>query len=95
MVLSRSSSSLSSAIGTDPIGALVMLADIALRRRVYAEPELFTPAGRYGNVRWFPVLVVIVNAGVQLGRRPRRRSGPVGYPRSRRSVGQGLLSPGR
>ena len=33
----------------------VMLADIALRRRDYAEPELFTPAGRYGDVRWLPV----------------------------------------
>jgi hypothetical protein len=32
----------------------VMLADIALRRRDYAEPELFTTAGRYGDIRWAP-----------------------------------------
>ncbi|MBV9096217.1 MAG: hypothetical protein JO132_20475, partial [Streptosporangiaceae bacterium] len=37
----------------------VMLADIALRRRDYAEPELFSPAGRYGNIRWIPVAAVL------------------------------------
>jgi purine-cytosine permease-like protein len=45
----------------------VMLADIALRRRDYAEPELFTPAGRYGDVRWLPVLAVIVSTGIGWG----------------------------
>ncbi len=45
----------------------VMLADIALRRRDYAERELFTPAGRYGDVRWLPVLVVIVSTGIGWG----------------------------
>jgi purine-cytosine permease-like protein len=39
----------------------VMLADIALRRRDYAEPDLFNPAGRYGDIRWIPVLVVVVS----------------------------------
>ena len=38
----------------------VMLADIALRRRDYAEAELYNPGGRYGDIRWFPVGVVIV-----------------------------------
>jgi NCS1 family nucleobase:cation symporter-1 len=38
----------------------VMLADIALRRRDYAEPELFSTAGRYGDVRWLPVAVIVV-----------------------------------
>ena len=28
-----------------------MLADIALRRRDYSEPDLYNPAGRYGDVR--------------------------------------------
>jgi hypothetical protein len=37
-----------------------MLADILLRRRDYAEPELYTPRGRYGDVRWLPVAVVVV-----------------------------------
>jgi NCS1 family nucleobase:cation symporter-1 len=45
----------------------IMLADIALRRRDYAEPDLFTPAGRYGDVRWLPVLVVIVSTGIGWG----------------------------
>jgi purine-cytosine permease-like protein len=45
----------------------VMLADIALRHRDYAEPDLFTPAGRYGDVRWLPVLVVIVSTGIGWG----------------------------
>jgi purine-cytosine permease-like protein len=39
----------------------IMLADIALRRRDYAERELFSPAGRYGDIRWLPVLVVVVS----------------------------------
>jgi nucleobase:cation symporter-1, NCS1 family len=38
----------------------VMLADIVLRRRDYAEAELYNPGGRYGDIRWFPVGVVIV-----------------------------------
>ena len=45
----------------------VMLADIALRRRDYAEPELFTPSGRYGDIRWLPVLAVIVSTGIGWG----------------------------
>jgi purine-cytosine permease-like protein len=45
----------------------VMLADIALRRRDYAEPELFTPAGRYGDIRWLPVLTVLVATGIGWG----------------------------
>jgi hypothetical protein len=38
----------------------VMLADIALRRRDYAEADLFDPAGRYGDVRPLPIVVVLV-----------------------------------
>jgi nucleobase:cation symporter-1, NCS1 family len=38
----------------------VMLADIALRRRDYAEVDLYEPTGRYGDVRWFPVATVVV-----------------------------------
>ena len=45
-----------------------MLADIALRRRDYAEPELYDPAGRYGDVRWF--------AGRAARGRHRARLGP-------------------
>ena len=45
----------------------VMLADIALRRRDYAESELYDPGGRYGDIRWFPVGVVIVSTVIGWG----------------------------
>jgi len=45
----------------------IMLADIGLRRRDYAEQELFTPAGRYGDIRWFPVGVIVVSTVVGWG----------------------------
>jgi len=43
----------------------IMLADILLRHRDYADRDLFTPSGRYGNIRWFPVGVIV--AGTVLG----------------------------
>jgi purine-cytosine permease-like protein len=45
----------------------IMLADIALRHRDYAEPELFDPAGRYGSIRWMPVLTMVVATGIGWG----------------------------
>ena len=45
----------------------VMLADIALRRRDYSEAELYNPSGRYGDIRWFPVGVVIVSTVIGWG----------------------------
>ncbi len=39
----------------------IMLADIALRRKDYAEPELYEPAGRYGDVRALPLAVIVVS----------------------------------
>ncbi len=45
----------------------VMLADIALRRRDYAETELYNPSGRYGDIRWFPVGVVIISTVIGWG----------------------------
>lgn len=53
-------------LGT-PIAAWcgVMLADIALRRRDYAEPDLYRPSGRYGDVRLLPIAAVVV--GTVLG----------------------------
>jgi hypothetical protein len=38
-----------------------------LRRRDYAEPELYTPAGRYGDIRWFPVAVIVAGTAVGWG----------------------------
>jgi nucleobase:cation symporter-1, NCS1 family len=43
----------------------VMLADIALRKRDYAEPELFDPRGRYGSVQ--PVPLALLAIGTFLG----------------------------
>jgi purine-cytosine permease-like protein len=45
----------------------VMLADIALRRRDYAEPELFSPSGRYGDIRWVPVAAVVIATALGWG----------------------------
>jgi purine-cytosine permease-like protein len=45
----------------------VMLADIALRRRDYSEPELYDPAGRYGGVRWLPAGLVVIGTALGWG----------------------------
>ena len=45
----------------------IMLADIAARRRDYAEDDLYRPEGRYGDVRWLPVLTVLVATGIGWG----------------------------
>jgi purine-cytosine permease-like protein len=45
----------------------VMLADISLRHRDYSEPELYNPHGRYGDVNWFPVGVVVVSTVIGWG----------------------------
>ena len=45
----------------------VMLADVALRRSDYAEPELYDPSGRYGDVRWTAVALVAVGTALGWG----------------------------
>jgi purine-cytosine permease-like protein len=45
----------------------VMLADVALRRRDYAESELFDPRGRYGSVRVLPLSLVVVGTVIGWG----------------------------
>ncbi|MGI3781675.1 MAG: purine-cytosine permease family protein [Janthinobacterium lividum] len=45
----------------------VMLADIALRRHAYAEPDLFEPGGRYGSVRGAAILTLVVATVVGWG----------------------------
>ena len=44
-----------------------MLADIALRRKDYDDPSLFTPSGRYGSVNWGAVASLIVGSLVGWG----------------------------
>jgi hypothetical protein len=43
----------------------VLLADLALRKRDYAEADLFDPRGRYGSVQPVPLLLLLV--GTVLG----------------------------
>jgi purine-cytosine permease-like protein len=43
----------------------IMLADLALRRRDYADADLYDPAGRYGDVRWTSVALMV--AGTVIG----------------------------
>ena len=45
----------------------IMLADIALRRRDYAEADLFDPKGRYGDVRGLPIAVIVVSTALGWG----------------------------
>jgi nucleobase:cation symporter-1, NCS1 family len=45
----------------------VILADVLLRRRDYAERELFDPAGRYGDVRVGPIALVLVATALGWG----------------------------
>ena len=45
----------------------IMLADIALRRTDYTEADLFNPKGRYGDVRPFPIALILVCTGIGWG----------------------------
>ena len=43
----------------------IFLGDLLLRRRAYAEPDLYDPRGRYGDVNWASVILLI--AGTVIG----------------------------
>ena len=45
----------------------IMLADLALRHRDYAEPDLFVASGRYGAVRWGSVALLLFGSVVGWG----------------------------
>src|SRR5690348_1064339 len=45
----------------------IMLADILLRRRDYAEPELYDRRGRYGDVRWLAIGLVVIGSAIGWG----------------------------
>ncbi|WP_375475475.1 purine-cytosine permease family protein [uncultured Jatrophihabitans sp.] len=45
----------------------IFLADLALRRRDYAEAELFLPRGRYGDVRVLPLVALAVGTALGWG----------------------------
>ncbi len=45
----------------------VFIADIVLRRKNYAETDLYNPRGRYGNVRWLAIALVVIGTGLGWG----------------------------
>jgi nucleobase:cation symporter-1, NCS1 family len=45
----------------------VMLADIAVRRADYREADLYDRTGRYGDIRWLPVCLVVLASAVGWG----------------------------
>jgi nucleobase:cation symporter-1, NCS1 family len=45
----------------------VMLADLLLRRRDYADADLYNPAGRYGDVRWTAVTLMVLGTVIGWG----------------------------
>src|SRR6185437_11859755 len=45
----------------------VMLADIVMRRTDYSESELYDRAGRYGDIRWLPVGLVVLASAIGWG----------------------------
>ena len=45
----------------------IFLADIALRRKDYSETDLFAKSGRYGDVRWMPIMLILVATAVGWG----------------------------
>jgi NCS1 family nucleobase:cation symporter-1 len=44
-----------------------MVADVLLRRRDYSERDLYDPRGRYGDIRWYPFLILVVATAVGFG----------------------------
>src|SRR4051794_26778678 len=45
----------------------IFLADLAMRRRDYAEPDLFDPRGRYGSVQPVPLALLLIGTVVGWG----------------------------
>jgi NCS1 family nucleobase:cation symporter-1 len=45
----------------------IFIADVILRKKGYAEKDLYDPKGRYGSVRWAPVALLVVGSVVGWG----------------------------
>ncbi|MBK4348295.1 cytosine permease [Lacisediminihabitans sp. G11-30] len=45
----------------------IMIADVILRKKQYAEADLYTTRGRYGDVRWLPILLIVVGTALGWG----------------------------
>ncbi len=55
-------------LGT-PIAAWcgIMVADVILRKKAYAEKDLYSTKGRYGDVRWLPIALIVLGTGLGWG----------------------------
>ncbi|WP_433010410.1 purine-cytosine permease family protein [Kribbella sp. CA-294648] len=45
----------------------IMLADLATRRRDYAEADLFDRRGRYGDIQWLPIATMVIATAIGWG----------------------------
>jgi purine-cytosine permease-like protein len=45
----------------------IMLADIATRRRDYADADLFDRRGRYGDIQWLPIATMVIATAIGWG----------------------------
>ncbi len=45
----------------------IFIADILLRKKNYAEAELYKPSGRYGNVRWLAIILIVLGTAIGWG----------------------------
>jgi purine-cytosine permease-like protein len=45
----------------------IFVADIQLRRRDYAEAELYDRRGRYGAIRWLPIALIVIGTAIGWG----------------------------
>jgi len=55
-------------LGT-PIAAWcgIMVADVLLRKKAYAEKDLYSTKGRYGDIRWLPIALIVLGTGLGWG----------------------------
>ncbi|MES2094308.1 MAG: cytosine permease [Actinomycetota bacterium] len=45
----------------------IMVADVLLRRRDYAASELYSSTGRYGDIRWLPIGLIVLGTALGWG----------------------------
>jgi cytosine/uracil/thiamine/allantoin permease len=45
----------------------IFIADVLLRRKDYAEKDLYDSKGRYGNVRWLAITLIVVGTALGWG----------------------------
>lgn len=45
----------------------IMLADVVLRKKAYAEKDLYSSSGRYGDIRWLPIGLIVIGTGLGWG----------------------------